>query len=969
MKAVEVQGERTQAPVHQHQGEAVLGAGRPRRSPVAGVLGEAPRGEQQRRAPEEPEARDALGVALGAAGIEVEPVGPRTEGGPCGDAQSQHVVREPRAAQGRVRRRFSDDFLEGAVSARNAPRRGVDSRLVANAARHERRDAVFAGQGEGVAPGRGRRQRGPELGERALGRRVAQPRSVGSVQVHERQAFPDQAAARRRRGDAVDPPAEERGRKQRPPLPLHQEEPDVAIFGGQPNPQRAGRGVVGLGQSQSERGVAQAAVGVAQASGEALAVQGHAPRGRVLVASDQVRTSRQDAQRGRHDPHAVVGGHQPGLRTLPRRQPVPGPDRGTGAVVASGAACRAACRVRERVGRRRGFAGFEGEPGAGRLGRKPRRGVEGDALDVPSVGVVGREIEPPGVGVHGGVGGAARDVGHLQERSGRLRGGRFRRGREEVGDSRAVGGPDHRRAVGRPERGRVHGPVAGQLREHLTGLGQDDDVHHGGGGPARGGDAPAVGRPARKRPVDGRVGRHEGNRLSRGRVHDHEGVGAAPLLHGDDLVARGRHVGVGDAQPARDALHGPVRACAVQIAGQAVGADELELREVQGAAGAPRQGSPGPGELRQRPRSRGGIARPSVRIDQANARLGHAVGLDEGQGASVLGRQGLKSSPAGVVHRLSLRDGDSVRQASDLGRVPRRGLLPPRVPAVGQGGAEGGARGGVQAERNPKVRSGTGEGAQRRLAVKLGHASQVPGAVDVGTVPRRPRRRASRDLVQRGQGALHGGGAEDHLLPRPPDPPGVGQLRLEVGGQSFAHPGGGRRGRKARPTARETAEDGPQHLARRADHVEVEGVNQLVRYDELQPVVEVRDAAAVHGRTREDRDLVVGERGGVAVGDVGVVGQEKLDRPGGRRAEAVDQERVGRLGVRARAARQGFQTCRVGDDEVVRRELAPVLVGGRRLGRGRECARKGGGDGQGNGGCGGCGHGFEYRSVSGRPDA
>ena len=111
-------------------------------------------------------------------------------------------------------------------------------------------------------------------------------------------------------------------------------------------------------------------------------------------------------------------------------------------------------------------------------------------------------------------------------------------------------------------------------------------------------------------------------------------------------------------------------------------------------------------------------------------------------------------------------------------------------------------------------------------------------------------------------------------------------------------------------------------------------MDELVRDDQFQPVVVVRDAAAVHRGPREDGDPVVGARSGEAVGDVGVVGQQELDAAAGGVDEALLEEAPGAFRGGGGVPGDRGHPLRVGDGEVLGVELPPRLVGRGLLGGG-----------------------------------
>ena len=425
----------------------------------------------------------------------------------------------------------------------------------------------------------------------------------------------------------------------------------------------------------------------------------------------------------------------------------------------------------------------------------------------------------------------------------------------------------------------------------------------------------------------------EGRYLARAQIHDHQVVGAAPFLHRHGPRAVGGHVGKRQALAPREPLHRSVRRGAVQVAGQAVGVVEVQLGEQEVAAGHPRQGAPDPVDAREA----AGI-RP---VGRGNADLGrvHSVRADKGEPSTVGGGHGLLGKPSRPLHGLRLRYGGHLREHLCLREVRLLHVLGPRRPAVRHRRTEGVAGRRVEPVRDPQAGHGAREVTHGLLAVRVGHVRKVACPVHVRAMARGPDRRVPRHLVHGSQRTLQRCRPHHHLLPGAPHAPRTRELRLEVGCEPLGDPGGCRARREDGPGGGQSAEQLADDLADGARHVQVEGVHQFVRDDECQPVVEVRDAPALHRRTREDRDAVVRDRRREAVGDVGVIGQEQLDRDRRRVDETIRQQCVRPLRGVGRPFGHRGETCRVGHDEMIRGELAPVFVGRRGLGpqRSRGC--------------------------------
>jgi hypothetical protein len=106
---------------------------------------------------------------------------------------------------------------------------------------------------------------------------------------------------------------------------------------------------------------------------------------------------------------------------------------------------------------------------------------------------------------------------------------------------------------------------------------------------------------------------------------------------------------------------------------------------------------------------------------------------------------------------------------------------------------------------------------------------------------------------------------------------------------------------------------------------EMKDVGQLVRDDELAPVIRVAKRRFGHRRVRVDDDAVRGVRRGRAVRFVDVVGEDDVDGAA-RRMELLRQLAVRALGVGRNAAREWFGALGERDAKVRRLEGDPVVA-------------------------------------------
>jgi len=171
--------------------------------------------------------------------------------------------------------------------------------------------------------------------------------------------------------------------------------------------------------------------------------------------------------------------------------------------------------------------------------------------------------------------------------------------------------------------------------------------------------------------------------------------------------------------------------------------------------------------------------------------------------------------------------------------------------------------------------------------------------------------------------AVHGAGGEQHALVRPVHAAGAGDVALVEHGEAFGDP---RRlvlvGKEERRAAEHILREAPP--AARA--IQVEHVRELVRDDQLEPIIVVAERHDIEAGARIHEDAVGGVRRGGPIGEIDVVGDDEVDGAA-RRVQSLGERRVGLLGVHGGAARRlFFGRCEV-DGEVGGAERAPVGVG------------------------------------------
>ena len=195
----------------------------------------------------------------------------------------------------------------------------------------------------------------------------------------------------------------------------------------------------------------------------------------------------------------------------------------------------------------------------------------------------------------------------------------------------------------------------------------------------------------------------------------------------------------------------------------------------------------------------------------------------------------------------------------------------------------------VHRQRDEAATVVVGEIAERAQAVLVADPGEKAAADRVPVVRAGPGERQARKAVDADQPSRKRLRPDAHLLRRRADAPPAADLALRQHGNPLDEP---RRLHAVRDP--DLPENGVRHPRNSLDGVEVEDVRVLVLDQLRDPVVEVADGRSRVGRGGVSVHQIVEERGGAAVGEVGVVGQHDL-RPLGR--DVAEERREPRVGV------------------------------------------------------------------------
>ena len=383
------------------------------------------------------------------------------------------------------------------------------------------------------------------------------------------------------------------------------------------------------------------------------------------------------------------------------------------------------------------------------------------------------------------------------------------------------------------------------------------------GRPVRHRDATTVGRPARLGVHVLRHAERERRDPARERVDAHERGARRSELHGDDLAVAA-HVGLDEPRAVREPRDASA-ALDVQIGADDVGAREVELREEVAAArhrhaGAARVATSEPHA-------------PSRRRDEVR-RVGLATvaaGVDERRVVHPARRGGEEA-----VRRQLAPAGQRIATRRD---AAAHRVAPLRVRAA-ERHAERAARRGVEPVRDELRRLRVDEAPDARFAVRAREPVDEQRAVAVRRLALGEARGAETQLVQSEQVAFRRAGARVHAVQRVVEATARREARLLVHGEPLGEP------RRAVRVGKEVRR-APEHALRDAPDaarpIELEDVRQLVRDDELQPVLVEAEPGVLDRRHGEDDDPVRRRDDGVAVGVVRVVGDEQVDASTRRR--------------------------------------------------------------------------------------
>ena len=187
-----------------------------------------------------------------------------------------------------------------------------------------------------------------------------------------------------------------------------------------------------------------------------------------------------------------------------------------------------------------------------------------------------------------------------------------------------------------------------------------------------------------------------------------------------------------------------------------------------------------------------------------------------------------------------------------------------------------------------------------------------------------PLGRATGRLPDAFEASLERRGAQDHLIEGPFHAARLGEVGLVPSCDALREPAGRAGLGKERPRARHSSKQSTRDLADEVIRpVQVHDVRELVRDDQFHPVVVISQGGVADGRTSVDRDAIRWIQLGEAIGDVDVVGHQKVDHPGGCLDELSGELVVGVLRNASGSAPQRLQLSRERHPEVVRFDRTP----------------------------------------------
>jgi hypothetical protein len=350
------------------------------------------------------------------------------------------------------------------------------------------------------------------------------------------------------------------------------------------------------------------------------------------------------------------------------------------------------------------------------------------------------------------------------------------------------------------------------------------------------GDATTVRRPARLGVHVLRLAERERGDRVRERVEAHERGARRPELHGDDLAVA-PHVGLDETRAMRQPRD-VSGALDVEVGADDTGLREVELREEEAAARhrharAPRVATPEPHA-------------PSRRRDEVRCvgLASVAAGVDERRVVHPAWRGGEEA-----VRRQLAPSGQRLPPGGD---TPAHRVAPQGVCSA-ERHAERAARRGVEPVRDDLRRLRVDEAPDARLTASVREPVYEQRAVAVRCFALREARRAETQLVEPEEMPLDGAGARVHAVQRVVEATAAREARFLMDGEPLGEPRRAVRvGKEVRPATEHSLHDAPDT----ARPIEMEDVRQLVRDDELQPVLVEPEPRVLDGRRGEDDDPV-----------------------------------------------------------------------------------------------------------------
>ena len=264
-------------------------------------------------------------------------------------------------------------------------------------------------------------------------------------------------------------------------------------------------------------------------------------------------------------------------------------------------------------------------------------------------------------------------------------------------------------------------------------------------------------------------------------------------------------------------------------------------------------------------------------------------------------------------------------------------LLRPQIPLLRQRDPECVPPRGVESVRHPLAGDRFHERCHPLLAELREQVVEEERAVRVLPRPTGPLRRAAGRLPDVFETTFDRRGTQHHLVEGPFHATGLSEVGLVPRRDALRDPAWRAASREERPRTRYPSEhstgDSADEVAR---PVQVHDVCELVRDDELHPVVEICEGGIIDGRTRENGNAIRRGQLSEPIGDVDVVRHQQVDHPARCLDELSGELVVCALRDAGGSAPQCLQLGRERHPEVVCLERTPRFVGRHLGGHGRD---------------------------------